>query len=307
MLQNRYVYLNGDFLPWEQATVHMLSHSLSRGSAIFEVLSFHETDAGPAIFRLDKHIDRLFKSAEFLDMDLPLSGEALTEIVLNTVRKNGIREGEIKIMGYYPQITFGLLPPQRTIDIAVFAVSQEEYLNGPGISAQQGASLCISKWCKLDPRTVPIEAKAAANYLNGMMAGKDALSRGFDMGVMLDTQGFVAEGGADSIFLVKDNRLMTPSEGTILKSITRMSIIQAAKILDIECREARLSPDHLLNADEGFLSCTPVKIMPVRQLEGRRFSQVPGPVTSTISKLLGDIVAGRDERFRSWLFPLNEG
>lgn len=306
MLQNRIVYLNGDFLPWEQATVHMLSHSFSRGSAIFEVLSFHETDAGPAIFRLDRHIDRLFKSAEFLDMDLPLSREELTEIVSKTVRQNGLREGEIKIMGYWPQITFGLLPPRKGIDIAVFAVSREEYLNGPEIPARHGVSLCISRWSKLDPRTVPVEAKAAANYLNGMMAAGDARSRGFDMGVMLDTQGFVAEGATDSIFLVKDGRLMTPSEGTILKSITRMSIIQAAKILDIECLEARLSPDRLLKADEVFLSCTPVKIMPARQLEERRFSPVPGPLTLAVSKLLGDIVAGRDKRFRSWLFPIRE-
>lgn len=304
MLEDRFVYMNGEYVPWDQATVHMMSHSFSRGSGIFEVLSVHDTSAGPMIFRLDEHIERLHRSAELLDMDLPLSTEGFFEAVHAAVKRNGVREGAIKIMGYYPQVAFEILPLQKTLDVAIFVIDPAEDLGGLKVSTREGTSLCISRWRKLDPQTVPIEAKAAANYLNGMMARKDAQSRGFGMAVMLDTQGFVAEGGTESVFLVKDGRLMTPSEGTVLKSITRMSVIQAAKVTGMDISEGRLSPDLLLEADEIFLSATPMKIMPVKQIEDRIPARVPGPTTQTLSKLMSEIVAGRDERFKTWLFPL---
>ena len=304
MLEDRFVYMNGEYVPWDQATVHMMSHSFSRGSAIFEVLSVHDTTAGPMIFRLDEHIERLQRSAELLDMDLPLSTEDLFEAVCAAVKRNGIREGAVKIMGYYPQVAFEILPSQKTLDVAIFVIDPAEDLGGLKLSTREGIRLCISRWRKLDPQTVPIEAKAAANYLNGMMARKEAESRGFEMAVMLDTQGFVAEGGTESIFLVKDGRLMTPSEGTVLKSITRMSVIQAATVTGMDIREGRLPPDLLMEADEIFLSATPMKIMPVGQIEDRVQAQVPGPTTQTLAKLMSDIVTGHDERFRDWLFPV---
>ncbi len=304
MLEDRLVYLNGEFVPWDQATVHMTSHSFSRGSAIFEVLSLHETDTAPVIFRLDEHIERFFRSAELLDMELPLSTEGICDAVSTTVKRNGVREGLIKIMGYYPQIALEIFPPQKALSVAVFVIAPAEDLGGLKMPLQEGTRLCISRWRKLDPQTVPIEAKAAANYLNGMMARKDAQSRGFDMAVMLDTQGFVAEGATESVFLVKNGLLMTPSVGTVLKSITRKSVIQAVKMSGMDIRQGRLSPDLLLQADEIFLSSTPMKIVPVRQLEKHVLKEAPGPMTLTLAKLLGDIVAGRDERFREWLFPV---
>lgn len=305
MLSDRLVYINGEFVPWDRATVHMMSHSFSRGSGIFEVLSVHKTDAGPAVFRLDEHLDRFFRSAQYLDMEVPLSGEALAEAVFEAVRQNGINEGAIKIMGYYPQVAFEILPPQKMLDIAVFVIDPKEDLGGLKVPLREGVRLCISKWRKLDPQTVPIEAKAAANYLNGMMARKDAQARGFDMAVMLDTQGFVAEGGTESVFIVKDQRLLTPSEGTVLKSITRKSVIEVGKRNGMEVLEIRLSPELLMEADEVFLSCTPMKTLPARQIEGRAMQDAPGPVTRSLASLFGNILAGRDERFKGWLFPVD--
>ncbi len=304
MLEERLVYMNGEYVPWNQAKVHMISHSFSRGSGIFEVLSIHDTPAGPMIFRLDEHVERLQRSAELLDMELPLSTEGLFEAVCAAVAKNGVREGTIKIMGYYPQVVLEILPLQKTVDIAIFVIDPVEDLGGLNVPSREGTSLCISRWRKLDPQTVPIEAKAAANYLNGMMARKDAQSRGFDMAVMLDTQGFVAEGGTESIFLVKDGRVMTPVTGTVLKSITRLSVLQASRMTDMDILEARLSPDLLMAADEIFLSATPMKIMPIKQIEDRIPGRVPGPTTQALSSLMGDIVAGRDARFKEWLFPV---
>ena len=304
MFKDRIVFLNGDFVAWDQATVHMMSHSFGRGSAIFEVLGIHETNAGPAVFRLDKHIERLFKTAKLLDMEVPISKEALHEAVITTVKRNGVSQGFIKVIGFYPQIAFEILPPQKKIDISIFVIDPAQDLGGINFPIKSGTTLCISKWSKLDPQSVPIEAKVAANYLNGMMARSEAKTRGFENGIMLDTQGFIAEGGTESIFLVKDDRLMTPSLGTVLDSITRKSILRAAKTLGIESVEGRLPADFLFKANEIFLSGTPFKVLPVKRIEDKEIEGTPGPVTRKLSTLLDDIISGRDERFRHWFFPV---
>lgn len=304
MLEDRIVFLNGDFIAWNQATVHIMSHSFGRGSAIFEVLSLHETNAGPAIFRLDKHIERLFKTAELLNMELPISKEALYEAVMATVKRNGISKGFIKIIGFYPQIAFEIIPPQKRLDISVFVVDPAQNFGGLDFPTKRGTTICISRWRKLDPQSVPIEAKVAANYLNGMMARSEAKMRGFENGIMLDTQGFIAEGGTESIFLVKDDRLMTPSLGTVLDSITRKSLLQAAKVIGIEAIEERLPSDLLFEANEIFLSGTPFKVLPVKRIEDQVIEGTPGPFTRKLSTLLDEIIAGRDERFKDWFFPV---
>ncbi|MFC1825387.1 branched-chain-amino-acid transaminase [Thermodesulfobacteriota bacterium] len=304
MLEERAVYLNGDLVPWDQAKIHLMSHGLSRGSAIFEVLSIHETEAGPAVFRLDEHLNRLFKTADLLDMQLPMSREALFKDVLNTVKQNSIRKGFIKIVGFYPQIAFEILPPQSKLDVAIFVVDPVLDLGGINFPFEKGTTLCISKWRKLDPQTVPIEAKAAANYLNGMLARSESRKRGFENALLLDTQGYIAEGGTESIFLVKDGRLITPSTGTILDSITRKSILQVSEDLGIPAGEGRLMPELLYEADEVFLSGTPIKVLPVRQVEERVFEEVPGRLTKTLQSMMKEISEGREERFKGWLFPV---
>jgi len=304
MLEDRIVFLNGDFIDWNQATVHIMSHSFSRGSAIFEVLGLHETNAGPAVFRLDKHIDRLFKTAELLDMELPISKVELHEAVMGTVKRNGISQGFIKIIGFYPQVAFEIIPPQKMLDLSIFVIDPSQDFEGLSFPIESGTTVCISRWCKLDPQSVPIEAKVAANYLNGMMARSEAKTRGFENGIMLDTQGFIAEGGTESIFLVKDDRLLTPSLGTVLDSITRKSILHAARDIGIEPVEARLPSELLFEANEIFLSGTPFKVLPVKQIEDRAIEGTPGPLTQKLSALLDEIIAGRDKRFNHWFFPV---
>ena len=304
MLENRIVFLNGEFVEWNQATVHIMSHSFSRGSAIFEVLGLHQTIDGPAVFRLDKHIDRLFKTADLLDMELPISKDEVHQAVLTTIKRNGINQGFIKIIGFYPQVAFEILPPQKMLDLSVFVIDPAEDFENLSFPLESGTTLCISRWCKLDPQSVPIEAKVAANYLNGIMARSEAKTRGFENGIMLDTQGFIAEGGTESIFLVKDNKLMTPALGTVLDSITRKSILRAAKTLNIESAEGRLPPNFLFEASEIFLSGTPFKVLPVKRIEDKEIQGAPGPFTQKLSALLDEIIAGRDERFRHWFFPV---
>ena len=303
MLEDRIVYMNGEFVVWGQATVHIMSHSFGRGSAIFEVLSLHETEAGSAVFRLEEHIDRLFKTAGLLEMELPLGSKGFQEAVLETVKRNGITQGFIKIICFYPQIAFEILPPQKRLDVSIFAVDPARDIGGLRFPFDQGATACVSKWRKLDPSTVPVEAKAAANYLNGMVARLEARRRGFDQVIMLDTQGFIAEGGTESVFLVKGETLMTPALGTILESISRKSVLEGAGRLGIKTLEARLQPELLYEAEEIFFSGTPIKVLGVKRVEDRDLS-APGPVTKKLSALMTDIVSGRDERFKDWLFPV---
>ncbi len=305
MLTERIVYINGELVEWNRATVHLMSHSFARGSAVFEVLSFHKTDFGPAVFRLDEHLVRLFKTVELLDMEIRITAEDLQAAVKNTIRRNGLLEGFIKIVCFYPQIAFDILPPQNQLDVSIFVLDPKQDLDGSDFHFEQGTTVGISKWRKLDPKTVPIEAKVAANYLNGMVARIEAKKRGFENAVMLDTQGFVAEGGTESVFLVKNDRLYAPSLGTILESITRKSILQAAKLSGIEKSEERLSPDFLFQADEIFLSNTPYKVIPVRQIENQKFINAPGPITRKINGLMNKIVSGQEKRFNDWLFSVD--
>jgi branched-chain amino acid aminotransferase len=303
MLEERIVYLNGEFVAWGQAKAHLMCHSFGRGSAIFEVLSLHDTRLGPAVFRLDEHMDRLFRSAALLDMELPGTKESIHEAVLEAVRRNGVRQGFIKIICFYSQIAFEILPPQKKLDLSIFVVDPVQDLGGLKFPFDRGVSACISKWRKLDPETVPVEAKAAANYLNGMMARGEARKRGFDNAIMLDTQGFIAEGGTESVFLVKSGMLMAPSLGTILASISRKSLLQVAQAIGIPTFEGRLRRDLFFEAEEILFSGTPIKALAVRQIENRVLEKVPGPVTGKLSALLEDIIEGKNERFKGWLFP----
>ncbi|NIU55624.1 MAG: hypothetical protein GWN67_04280, partial [Phycisphaerae bacterium] len=224
----------------------------------------------------------------------------MCDAVAGTVKRNELNQGFIKVICFYPEISFEIIPPERQLSVSVFALDPEKDLGAKGDPFTEGTTAYVSKWCKLDPRTVPIEAKAAANYLNGMVARLEAQKKGFKHAIMLDTQGYIAEGGTESAFLVKDQCLLTPSTGMVLKSITRLSILESAKEAGIECIEKQLKPDLLAEADEIFLSSTPFKVLPVKQINDRKLPDAPGPVTHKIAELLNAIVAGNDDRFVNW-------
>lgn len=296
MRNNRVVFLNNEFIAWEKATVHIMSHSFGRGSAIFEVLSFHNSD-GPAVFRLDEHVERLFKSARLLQMDIPLTRAACMAAVKETVKRNRMNAGFIKLICFYSQEAFEILPAQKTCDVAIFVAD-------PLPNPQPDVSACLSKWRKLDPQTVPIEAKSAANYLNGMMARTEARDRGFEQAIMLDTQGFVGEGGTESVFVVKNDRLSTPAVGTILKSITRKTVLEIAAAEEIAASERRMPVASLFEADEIFFTCTPFKVLPVNRFEDRSLPGAAGPMARRLAHSIDDIIVGRSGRFEEWLFPV---
>ena len=303
MLEERLVYRNGGFVKWSEATVHMMSHSFARGSTIFEVISFYATASGPAVFRLHEHIARLEKSAAYLDMELPGGHDDLCRAVAETVKRNRLRQGVIKMVGYYPQFALDIQPPQKRLDLAVFALDPAQDLPSLEYSFEKGTTAGIARWRKLDPQTIPIEAKAAANYLNGMIARLDVQKRGLEDAVMLDTQGFIAEGATESVFLVHNGRLTTPCLGTVLDSITRRSILQVARHLEIETFEGRLKPELLFTAAEVFFANTPFKVIPVRRIEDREMPAAPGPVQRKLWEMLQKITAGEEPLFKHWLYP----
>jgi branched-chain amino acid aminotransferase len=303
VLNDRVVYLGGEYRSWDEANVPIMSHSFGRGSAIFEVIGFHDTPAGPAVFRLDEYVSRFWRSASLLGMEPPLTQEELQEAVLQTVKRSGLKSGLIKVFGFYPEISFGILPPRERFRVAVFVFSLEEALGDRGESAPGTVTACVSQWRRLDPQTVPIEAKVAANYVNGMLARAEARKKGFDYAVLLDTQGFLAEGATESFFLVREGRLLTPSLGMVLQSITRKSLLTVAETMGVETFTGRLSPALLDEAEELFLSGTSAKLVPIRQMDARILSGAPGPVTQRLAERIEAITAGRDEQFRGWLFP----
>ncbi len=301
MFQDLRVWINGEIVQWADAKVHIMSHSFSRGSAMFDVLGIHPGPDGPAAFRLDRHLDRFFRSAELLGMKMGYTKEELRKAIAQMVKANGIDRGIVKLMGYYGEEAIISLVMESNVDIAIFAIPETEELV---LDKAEPISICISKWRKLHPATVPVEAKACANYLNGMLSRRDAAERGFDLAIMLTTDGYVAEGAIESIFMVKDGIVKTPPLGNILQSVTRMSILEATPRIGLEVREEQITPQELLSADEIFFCHTGIKVIPVKRIEGRELSPVPGPVTSKIAGLMDDICQFRNDKFRHWLEPL---
>jgi len=295
------VWCNGELIPWHKATVPLLSHGFSRGSAVFEVFGIHEGPGGRFAFRIDEHLKRLMKSVEFLEMEMAYTSEEIVDAVAQAVKANNMGRGLIKILAYWGEEAVIKLVLDSKLDLAIFAIPDSEEL---GLDDVQPVSACISRWRKIHPETVPVSAKSCSNYLNGYLARKDANNRGFDVGLLVGTDGFLTEGSIESVFLVKDGVLKTPPLGRILSSITRMSVLEAAPIAGIPVSQDPVLPQELYTADEIFTSHSGIKVSPMDRFENRNL-QAPGPITEQLMKLMEDITAFRDDRFKDWFRPLD--
>ena len=301
MKDDKKVWLNGEFIPWESATVPILSHSFSRASAIFEIFRIHTGPKGPAVFRMDAHLERLLNSARLLEMALCYSVDAIAEAVAETVIRNNVGRGVVKIMAYWGEEAVIRLLPRSKPDLAIFAIPEMPEMN---LDSRKPVSTCISKWRKIDPETVPVPAKACSHYLNAYLARKDAVTRGFDIGIMLGTDGFMTEGSAESVFIVKENIVKVPPLGRVLSGISRMSVLEIARSMHLETAEEPLSTDDFFGADEMFLSHTGVKVEPVRQFEDKHLA-APGPVTHRLMEKMAKILAFQDESYMKWMQKLS--
>jgi branched-chain amino acid aminotransferase len=263
-------------------------------------LGIHSGPNGPMAFRLDDHLKRLMKSAELLQMELAYTTEEILDAIKATVKANSIGRGIIKIMAFWGDEVITDLVLDSRLDVAVFAIPESEELV---LDKQHSISACVARWRKLHPETVPVGAKACANYLNGYLARKDAISRGFDIGIMLGTDGFLAEGSTESVFIVKDGVLMTPPVGRVLSSITRLSVLEAVPEIGIPAVEKPITADELSAADEIFTVHTGTKVEAIHRFEDRQL-KAPGPVTARVMKLINDIVQFKNDRFMNWFQPL---
>jgi branched-chain amino acid aminotransferase len=298
MIKKRQVWRNSGFIEWEKATIHVLSHALSRGSAIFDVLRVNETEAGPAAFRLSEHLDRLFYSAKLLGMKIGYSKEEIQKAVLETAKMNALSQGLIKIMAYWSEETILKLVPDAELDIDIFAIpdavespSQDKLLS----------RACISKWRKIPPECSPVKAKACAHYLNGMLAHADAQSRGCDIPILLDENGFIAESAIKALFMVQDGILITPNQGWTLKSITRQTIMEIAYGEGIDVDERPVRAKEFPAMDECFASGSAHMVQAIGQVDDHVFKGAPGPLSMRISELCQKVVTGKLERYKKWL------
>ena len=301
MLNRRKLWLDGKLVPFGRAKVHIMSHSFCRGSAIFEVMSLHDTAWGTAVFRLDEHIKRLQRSASMVRMKLPYSGKKIKDAVLETVRSNRVRQGMIKLMCYYGGVEFEVIPRDPVVSMAVVVADPAKDLGSARFNKgmRKPAELTIGEYRKWDPATFPVEAKSAASYLPGMVAKMDAIDKGFTGPILLDTKGFLAEGPTESLFLVKNGVLKTPALGNVLSGITRMTVLELAEDIGIDTVEKKIRPAELMTADEVFVTSSIVKIWSVCRVEDKTL-QAPGPITELLDKSMEKILTGKVKGYKKW-------
>jgi len=290
------VWSNGKLVAPEQTRVSLLSHGFSRASAIFDVFPTTVGPDGVYGFRMEAHLERFMTSARLLEMELPYDAQQIAQACAETVQANQQREGLVKIFGYWGGEQAIALVPNEPLDLAIYAipVSPELSLHG-----DEPISACISKWQKLDKATVPTAAKACANYLNGYLARRDGINRGYDLGIMLDGEGNLAEGSIEAVFVVKDGVLRVPPLDHVLKSVSRESVIELAQYAGIPVDISAISPEQLLDGDELFVAHSLSRVMPIRKIEQRELTS-PGPITQQLQQLVRQLFDFKLEPFQGW-------
>lgn len=295
------IWMNGKLVPFKDAKVHVLTHALHYSTSIFEGIRCYDTPNGSAIFRLPEHIDRFFKSAKLYSMNMQFSGQEISKAIIDTVKASGLKECYIRPLAYYGYGTMGLTPVQNKVDVSVACW---EWKMGESKAGKfSGAKCKVSSWIKIDSRSQPMQAKAAANYSNAALARMEALDNGYDEAIMLNNRGKVAEGSAENIFVVKDGVIQTPplSAGG-LEGITRDSVIQIIEQNGGFVIEMDLERDDLYSADEIFMTGTAAEVKSVVQVDKVKIGNGKmGNVTKALQKSFSDVTLGKDERFVSWL------
>lgn len=294
------VWLNGEFVDLDKANVNIFSHSFSRGSAIFEVFDIVAAKKGPAFFGLNQHIDRLFKSAELICMDLPMSREEIVDVCLSTARENKVRNGAAKLFIYYPGIEFTAVPQNPQVEMAVFCVDYETFgIHQEDLSAP--VHVGISSYKKYHSDTVPIQAKVTGNYVNAFLAMTEIRRKGYEDVIILDIFGNVTEGATASLFFVKDGKLRTARLANVLNGITRMVVLEVAADVGIPVEETDILSEELFNMDEAFYSVSLEHIKPIQSIEKHQLgSKCPGPITQKIMDGMKPIYSGESKRSEKW-------
>lgn len=294
------IWLDGEMVPWRDAKVHVLTHTLHYGMGVFEGVRAYNAENGPAIFRLEEHTDRLFQSAHILGMDMPFDKETLNQAQLASVRENNLESGYIRPMVFYGSEGMGLRADNLRTHVMVAAWSWGSYLGDEGIT--KGIRIRTSSFTRHHVNITMCRAKANGNYMNSMLALKEALDTGYDEALLLDANGFVMEGSGENIFIVRDGKIYTPDLASALDGITRRTIIQLSEELGMPITEKRITRDEVYIADEAFFTGTAAEVTPIRELDGRTIgSGTRGPITEKLQSLYFDVVHGRSTAHENWL------
>jgi branched-chain amino acid aminotransferase len=298
-----FIWYDGKLVPWREATTHVLTHSLHYGLSVFEGVRAYKTDAGPAIFRLQDHTRRLLNSAHIYQMAIPYDAAALIQAQREVVKANKLESCYLRPIAFYGSEKMGVSPQGAQVHVAIAAWPWGAYLGEDALA--QGIRVKISSYARQHVNSIMPRAKLAATYANSILANNEALQDGYDEAILLDTEGFVAEGSGENIFIAKDGVLLEPEIASALTGITRSTIHSLAADLGIPLATRRLTRDDLYIADEAFFSGTAAEVTPIREIDNRRIgSGSRGPATAKLQKAFFDLVAGRNPKYAHWLTPV---
>ncbi|PWV62509.1 branched-chain amino acid transaminase [Plasticicumulans acidivorans] len=294
------IWLDGELVPWREAKVHVLTHTLHYGLGVFEGVRAYETDRGTAIFRLDAHTDRLFNSAKIFSMPMPFDKATLSEAQRTVVRENKLSSCYLRPMCFYGSEGMGLRADNLKVHVMVAAWPWGAYLGAEAM--ERGIRIRVSSFTRHHVNITMTRAKSNGTYINSMLALQEALRDGYDEALLLDPEGYVAEGSGENFFMVKNGVIYTPELTSCLEGITRDSIMRIARELGFELREKRITRDEVYIADEAFFTGTAAEVTPIRELDGRTIGEGRrGPLTEKLQKAFFDVVHGRSEAHLDWL------
>ena len=297
------IWMDGELVPWRDAKVHVLTHTLHYGMGVFEGVRAYRTDRGAAIFRLQEHTRRLFGSAHIMMMPVPWDQETINAAQITAVRENRLQSAYIRPMFFYGSEGMGLRADNLKVHGMVAAWEWGAYLGAENM--EKGIRIKTSSYTRHHVNITMCKAKATGNYINSMLALNEALTSGYDEAMLLDDHGFVAEGSGENIFIVRDGVLYTPDTSSALQGITRDTLMELAADEGLAVREKRISRDEVYLADEAFFTGTAAEVTPIREVDDRTIGAGNrGPVTERLQTLYFDVVHGRVDRYSDWLTPV---
>lgn len=301
MDETKYIWMDGKLVPWQDAKIHVLTHTLHYGMGVFEGIRFYDTKKGPAVFRLKEHVKRLVDGAKVAFMKVPFTEDEITSGIIETVRENGLSKGYIRPIIYYGYGKMGLDPHGAPVNVAIAVWPWGAYLG------EEAVRVKTSRFIRLHPQSTYSETKICGHYVNSIFASCEAKDLGYNEALLLDYSGNIAEGPGENLFTIKNGKLYTPKLGNILHGITRRSIIEIAKNEGIEVNETDLVLDDFYKADEAFFTGTAAEVTAIASLDGNKIGEIaPGPVTSRLKNLFTGIVHGENEKYIGWLAFVND-
>ncbi len=292
--------MDGKFVSWDDANVHILTHTLHYGLGVFEGIRCYKTGTGSAIFRLDEHVDRLFDSAHIFMMEVPFSKKQIRDAIIKTVKVNKMKECYVRPIIYVGYGAMGLYPKDNPIKVAIAAWPWGAYLGDEGI--EKGIRVKVSSFIRHHVNVDMTRGKVCGYYVNSQIAKREAISCGYDEALLLDTEGYVSEGSGENVFIVRNNRIKTTPLTSILEGITRDSIITIARDMKIPVIEERFTRDEIYISDEAFFTGTAAEVTPIREVDGRMIGDGGrGRITEKLQKIFFDVVKGKGRKYSPWL------